>query len=245
MIAVLPPSARPRTACQTQNTPESACPGLSCSVITTSSHLHLIPSRRILSRMTRAERPRRTNRISGPVPHESSGQPSAKHQARRIRRTRRRVLLSLVSSYDVSIRSATIISCFNLKSPCGSHSLTREFDLKRPSRPRVFSQCMQNLTHSWSRPPLRMLSTLSSTRLYYYQRISFSCKRYTHLFFHLPRLTLCSQYLLETNGEIAPPPRKRVKLDREGDYAGAVSASSKALAEMESAYAATALGSAT
>lgn len=37
------------------------------------------------------------------------------------------------------------------------------------------------------------------------------------------------------NGEITPPPRKRVKVDHEGDYPAAVSASSKALADMESA----------
>ncbi|KAF9648879.1 TRAUB-domain-containing protein, partial [Thelephora ganbajun] len=42
--------------------------------------------------------------------------------------------------------------------------------------------------------------------------------------------------LLETNGEITPPPRKRIKIDHGGDYAAAVSASSQALADMESAY---------
>ena len=45
------------------------------------------------------------------------------------------------------------------------------------------------------------------------------------------------QHLLETNGEITPPPRKRVKIDHGGDYAGAVSTSSQALADLESAYA--------
>ena len=44
-----------------------------------------------------------------------------------------------------------------------------------------------------------------------------------------------AQHLLEVNGEITPPPRKRIKLDHGGDYAAAVSASSKALADMESA----------
>jgi protein AATF/BFR2 len=42
--------------------------------------------------------------------------------------------------------------------------------------------------------------------------------------------------LLETNGEINPPPRKRVRVNHGGDYAATVSASSKALAEVESAY---------
>ncbi|KAF9786508.1 apoptosis-antagonizing transcription factor [Thelephora terrestris] len=44
------------------------------------------------------------------------------------------------------------------------------------------------------------------------------------------------EYLLETNGEIAPPPRKRIKIDQGGDYAAAVSSYSGALADIESAY---------
>ena len=76
-----------------------------------------------------------------------------------------------------------------------------------------------------------------SMRLYSCPKISFSCKRCVH---PLQRRSCTYEgvpkYLLETNGEVAPPSRKRVKIDHGGNYATAISASSRALADLESVY---------